>query len=113
MKAFEDGQRVRYVGSEGLRSQWAGRVGVVKDTYRDYDGQRVLVQFDGEERSISFEVDDLEPVKQTYHIQNWAEGSASATLELTDAEAALIQRVIDALDEDPEDYAPSLTIDKE
>jgi hypothetical protein len=37
----------------------------------------------------------------------------SATLELTDAEAALIQRVIDALHEDHEDYAPDLTIDKQ
>jgi len=113
MKAFEDGQRVRYVGFGGLRSQWAGREGVIKDTYRDYDGQRVLVQFDGEERSTSFDVDDLEPVKQAYRIHNWGEGNVSATLELTDAEAALIQRVIDALHEDHEDYAPDLTIDKQ
>jgi hypothetical protein len=118
MKAFEDGQRVRYVGIEGLTSEWKGREGVVTDSYREYDGNRVEVLMDGETESVSFDEDDLEAVKATYEIENWAEdfprqtGATSATLDLTDAEAALVQRVIETLNEGRANYAPTMTIKK-
>lgn len=109
MKAFEDGERVRYVGVAGLGSKWAGREGVVLDSFRDYDGNRVMVQFDGEDRGVSFDEDDFEPVKNMYSIENMAEDSTSLELELTDAEAALIQRVISGLNEG---RAPTLEMKK-
>lgn len=113
MRAFEDGQRVRYVGIEGLGSEWKGREGVVTDSFREFDGNRSMVRFDGEERSISFDDDDLEAVKTTYEIENSAEDSSWVSMELTDPEAALIQRVIDGLNNGKPEYAPTLTMKKE
>lgn len=113
MKAFENGQRVRYLGLRGPGLEWYGREGVVTETYRDYDGQRVQVLLDGETKAWSFDVNDVEPVKSRYDITNWAEDSTSAVMELTDTEAAVIQRVIDVLNTDRPDYAPELTMKKE
>ena len=112
MKAFEDGERVRYVGVAGLGSKWSGREGVVLDSFRDYDGNRVMVQFDGEERGVSFDEDDFEAVKSTYSIENMAEDSTYLELELTDAEAALIQRVITGLNDEKVTHAPTLEMKK-
>lgn len=113
MRAFEDGQRVRYVGTEGLGSEYKGREGVVHDTYKDYDGYRVTVELDGEAHWISFDEDDLEAVKATYEIVNDAEDSTWITIALTDREAALIQTVIDGLNNGKREYAPTLEMKKE
>lgn len=112
MKAFGKGDRVRYTGMRGPGVKWDGRQGVVTETYRDYDGERASVLLDGETKAWSFDVESLEPVKETYEITNWAEDSTSAILELTDAEAAVVQRVIEALNADRPDYAPELTMEK-
>lgn len=117
MNAFEDGERVRYVGIAGLHSKWNGREGVVLDTFKDYDGTRVMVQFDGEDRGVSFDEDDFEAVKSTYTIEDSAEDAVSVTLELTDAEAALITRVAHELkaarNQARLTYAPRFSITKE
>jgi hypothetical protein len=113
MNTFEDGERVRYVGVVGLGTKWAGREGTVLDSYRDYDGNRVTVKFDGEDHGTSFDAEDLEAVKVRYSIENMAEDSTSLEIELTDAEAALIQRVITGLNDGKVGYAPTLTMKKE
>lgn len=112
MKAFEDGERVRYRGITGLHSKWDGLEGVVKGSYRDFDGNRVEVLLDGEKYAIFFDEDNLEPVKSTYEIENMAEDSTWVELELTDAEAALLQRVISGLNEGKPTYAPTLVLTK-
>jgi hypothetical protein len=109
MAAFEDGQHVRYVGTEGLGSKWKGREGVVKDSYRDFDGNRVEVLMKGETRAISFDEEDFEAVKATYQIKNSAGNSVWADLELTEPEAVLIRKVCEALNNDKVTYAPTLT----
>lgn len=113
MRAFEDGERVRFVGVEGLNTKWTGREGVVTDSYRDFDGNRAEVRFDGEDKSVSFDEDDLEAVRTRYIIENAAEDSVIAVLELTDTEAALIQRVIESLNDENVTYAPTLEMKKE
>lgn len=113
MRAFEDGERVRYVGVEGLTTQWKGKEGVVTDSYRDFDGNRTEVRFDGETKSVSFDEDDLEAVKTTYWIDNNAEDSTSTKIALTDREAALIQMVIDGLNTGAPTYAPTLEMKKD
>jgi hypothetical protein len=112
MTAFEDGQRVRYIGMRGPGVEWYGREGVVKETYRRYGGNRVLVLLDGEEMAWSFDEGSLEPAKATYIIENWAEDSTSAELELTEPEAALIERVVEALNDTNVAYAPTLTFER-
>lgn len=113
MRAFEDGERVRYVGVEGLGSEYKGREGVVTDSFRDFDGYRVTVLLDGEERGISFDEDDLEAVKATYEIVNAAEDHTWMKIALSDREAALIQMVIDGLNNGKREYAPTLEMKKE
>lgn len=113
MRAFEDGERVRYVGVEGLISVWQGKEGVVIGSYRDFDGNRVDVLFDGETKSVSVAEDDLEAVKATYEIVNDAEDSTWIAIALTDREAALIQTVIDGLNNGKREYAPTLEMKKE
>lgn len=112
MKAFEDGQRVRYVGVEGLGSEYKGREGVVVDSYRDYDGYRVTVLLDGEERGISFDEDDLEVVKTVYEIANSAEDMSWMKIALSDREAELVRTVIDGLNTGKPEYAPTLEMKK-
>lgn len=113
MKAFEDGERVQFVGFSGLHSKWDGREGVVLDSFRDYDGNRVMVQFDGETTSVSFDEDDFVAVKTTYEIINDAEESTWMKIALSDREAALIQMVIDGLNTGKPTYAPTLEMKKE
>ncbi len=113
MKAFEDGQRVKYVGTAGLHSDLKGRVGVVTESFRLFDEQRISVLFEGEDTALHYDVDDFEAVTDIYTIENMAEDSVSATLELTDAEAALVARVIEALNDDRVTYAPTLEMKKE
>lgn len=113
MRAFEDGERVRFVGVEGLHTKWTGREGVVTDSYRDFDGNRAEVRFDGEDKSVSFDEDDLEAVKSTYEIVNDAEDSTWMKIALSDREAALIQMVIDGLNNGKREYAPTLEMKKE
>lgn len=112
MKAFEDGQRVRYMGMRGPGVEWYGHEGVVKESYRDYDGNRVLVLLDGVEKAWSFDEDSLEPVKAMYAIENMAEDSTYAELELTEPEAALIERVIAELERVKGYGAPTLSIER-
>lgn len=114
MRAFEDGERVRFVGVAGLGSKWAGREGVVLDSYRDFDGNRVIVQFDGEDRGVSFDEDDFAAVKSTYEIEMAAEDSTYATMELTDTEAAVLLRLVAefAVAHDPNRYQPTMTMKK-
>ena len=120
MKAFEDGERVRFVGVEGLHTKWTGREGVVTDSYRDFDGNRAEVRFDGETKSVSFDEDDLEAVKSTYDIEMSAEASISVYMELTDAEAELLGRLVAAFKAEAEGprkdfytYAPTIEMKKE
>ena len=113
MKAFEDGQRVRYVGAEGLYSALKGRVGVVTESFRLFDEQRISVQFEGENAASHYDVDDFEAVKETYEIANSAEDMSWTSMELTDPEAALIQRLIDGLNTGKPTYAPTLEMKKE
>lgn len=113
MKAFEDGQRVRYVGTTGYGSEYKGREGAVQDSYRDYDGYRVLVLLDGEKRGLSFDEDDFEAVKTTYRIENNGEDITSATMDLTDTEAALLKRVIEAVNDENYKDVPVLSMTKE
>lgn len=110
MAAFEDGQRVRYVGIDGLGSKWKGREGVVEDSYRDFDGNRVLVMIDGEDHAVSFDEEDFEAVRSTYEIENDAEDSAYAEMDLTDPEFALVQRVFAELNRDRPEFAPTISI---
>ena len=112
MAEFEDGQRVRYVGVEGLTSIWKGRVGVVKDVYRATEQMFIDVQFEGVDRVVSFDPEDFEPFREKYEIENAAEDYTWTEMELTDPEAALIQRVIDGLNENRRTYAPTLGIKK-
>lgn len=112
MAEFEDGQRVRYVGVEGLTSIWKGRVGVVKDVYRATEQMFIDVQFEGVDRVVSFDPEDFEPFREKYEIENSAEDSTSAVLELTDPEAALLKRVIEALNTGKPTYAPTLGMEK-
>lgn len=112
MRAFEDGERVRYVGVEGLCTQWTGREGVVTYSYRYYDGTQVEVRFDGEDRSVPFDEDDLEAVKTTYEIANSAEDMSWISIELTDSEAALVQRIVEGLNKDRPTYAPTMEMKK-
>jgi len=114
MRAFEDGERVRFVGVEGLHTKWTGREGVVTDSYRDFDGNRAEVRFDGETKSVSFDEDDLEAVKSTYEIEMAAEDSTYATMELTDTEAAVLLRLVSefAVAHDPNRYQPTMTMKK-
>lgn len=110
MRAFEDGERVEYVGTSGLGSEYIGREGVVLDSYRDYDGYRVMVRFDGEERGVSFDEEDLEAVKTTYTIRNQGDDDVTMNIALTDREAALVRMVIEGLTDDKAPYAPTLTM---
>jgi hypothetical protein len=59
MQAFNEGDRVRYLGMRGPGVEWYGREGVVVESYRNYDGERARVQLDG---AWSFGVDQLESV---------------------------------------------------
>lgn len=115
MKAFEEGQRVVYRGLRGPGLEWDGRDGVVEETYRDYDGYRAKVLLDGETKSWSFDVEDLELVKQTYYIENTSAESSlyvMVPMELTDAEAALIQRVIAELEAVKGHFEPTLSMER-
>ena len=113
MNAFEDGQRVRYMGMRGPGLKWNGREGAVQASYRDYDGNRVLVLLDGEKTAWSFDEDDFEAVKETYVIENAAEGFTTAVMELTTSEVALIERMIEQFKDTTDEYAPTMTIKKE
>jgi hypothetical protein len=112
MAEFEDGQRVRFVGVEGLGSKWKGRVGVVTETYRATEEVFINVKFEGEVGPVSFYPEDFEPFREKYEIENAAEDSTSAVLELTDTEAALLKRVIEALNTGKPTYAPTLGMEK-
>jgi hypothetical protein len=114
MAEFEDGTRVRYVGTPGLHDKWKGRVGVVKDTYRATEEIFLEVQFEGEEGTVSFYPEDFEAVKETYEIEMSAEDSTYAVMELTDAEASVLIRLVAAfsLDHNPERLQPTMTIKK-
>lgn len=112
MYAFNEGDRVRYVGIEG--HEWNGREGVVEGTYRESDGERVMVLFEGDSKALSFLVESFEPVKETYTIKNESEDYSIAVMELTDSEAALIKKLVAELDRDVvSGMQPRLTIKKE
>ena len=110
MKTFNKGDRVKYIKTGKERS---GREGLVQDSYRDYDGERVVVLFDGEGTAWSFDDEDFELAKETYVIEMWGEDSTIAVMELTPSEVALIERMIEQFENTPVDYAPSMTINKE
>lgn len=112
MKAFEDGQRVRYVGMAGLHSDLKDKVGVVTESFRLFDEQRISVLFDGEDKASHYDVEDFEAVRETYIIENDGDDITTAEMELTDVEAALIQRVCEALNDENYKYTPTLSIVK-
>jgi type 1 glutamine amidotransferase len=112
MAEFEDGTRVRFVGVPGFHSKWKGRVGVVTGTYRATEEIFLEVQFEGEESAVSFYPEDFEAFKETYYIENSAEDASLVEMDLTDVEAALIQRVCEALNDDNYRDTPTLEIKK-
>jgi hypothetical protein len=112
MAEFEDGQRVVYKGTEGLASELKGRVGVVTESFRLFDEQRISVRFEGEDEVLNYDVEDFWPFREKYDIENMAEDSVSATLELTDTEAALVRKVIEALNDENRTYAPTIKMEK-
>lgn len=109
---FNDGERVRYVGIPGWPYERNGQEGIVQYSFRDYDGNYVMVLFDGDEKPTSFEEERFELVKTTYVIDNSAEASVSTRIELSEREVELIQMVIDGLNDEKRELAPTLSIRK-
>lgn len=109
MQTFNKGDRVKYVG---MKPALAGRTGTVQDAYRDYDGERVMVLLDGEDKAWSYDDGDFEILKETYMIEMSAEDATIAVMELTPSEVALIERMIDQFDNYIGGYAPTMSIHK-